>query len=55
MRYCLLLMSGVSMVMFLIQVNVNLDVSDTVIATTWLSSVIFLCSAGIINAIKDQK
>ena len=55
MRYYLLFMSGISMIIFLIQVNMNLAVSDTVIATAWLSSVIFLCSAGIIDAIEKGK
>ena len=55
MRYYLLFMSGASLGMFLIQVNMNLPVNDTVIATTWLSSVIFLCSAGIVGAIEERK
>ncbi len=54
MRY-LLSMAGVFVIMFFIQVNMNLAVSDIVIQTTWLSSVIFLCSAKIIGAIEGRK
>ncbi len=55
MHNYLLSMSGVFVIMFFIQISMNLDVNDTVIATTWLSSVISLCSAGIIGAIEERK